>query len=251
MAACTNLKAPAWDRRRTLSWAAVGMACVAAGLGGCAHSNSKVSLEARRVTAEALSANRDVAHLYLAVGAPILVSTGRNAWKGVVPIHSRLLTSTVQVPVSVLSDGQRVVVEGLDPGRLIRQLVRADRTPGISASDAWLRSAPPKFTPLKTTVGACFTTPVMRVTTRLTDEGRPVPGSGSALVFANGAYQTRYRQDPAMDAARPGDNVTLCVAARDSSCGPAAVRGNTYDAYDHRTQDIWRAPDSEHGCSGA
>jgi hypothetical protein len=190
-------------------------------------------------------------HLYITVGKPVLVSTGRHTWKGGIPVHSGLIASSVRVPISVLSDGKRIVVEGLHPSILARKLVEADQVPSVSDSKVWLQPHPPKFSPFSIPAGTCFTTPVMQVTTRLTDGGLPVPGSGSALVFADGAYQVLYRQDAAMNAALPGDNVTLCVKARDPTCSADSGRGNTYDAYDHRTHDVWRAPDSEHACAGA
>ncbi|HEY5411465.1 MAG TPA: hypothetical protein VIJ94_12145, partial [Caulobacteraceae bacterium] len=45
-------------------------------------------------------------------------------------------------------------------------------------------------------VGQCFRTRVERVTTRLEDNGRPVPDSGSAIELADGHDNDSYEQLP-------------------------------------------------------
>ena len=221
-------------------------------LAACSPSNATVTRSAQQIVRRLLRSRSSDAHLYLVVGAPVLVSTGHNTWQGTIPVKSRLITSTVQVPVRVLSDGERVVVEGLRPRELIVQLVHSDETPPVSSSDAWTASKPPRFRPASVPVGDCFTTSVMRVTTRLAyTNGAPVRGSGSALIYSDGVYQVRYAQVAAMDGSRPGDSVTLCVRSHDRTCRSSSWRGNDYDAYDHRTEAAWQASDSEHSCAGA
>lgn len=237
---------------RVLGYLPALLAGCAALLAGCAPSNATVTRSAQLLVRRLLQSRAPDARLYLAVGAPVLVSTGRNTWQGTVPVKSRLITSTVQVPLRVLSDGDRVVVEGIRPRELIVQLVRADRTPAASSSDAWMATKPPRFRAASVHVGECFTTSVMRVTTRLAyTNGAPFRGSGSALIYSDGVYQVRYAQVPGMDESHPGDSVTLCVHSHDPTCRSSSWRGNDYDAYDHRTGDIWRASDSEHSCAGA
>ena len=60
---------------------------------------------------------------------------------------------------------------------------------------------------LPTKVGQCVDTTVKSVEERLEDgaTNKPVPGSGSAISFANGGYQVSYEQMPAVDASRAGD----------------------------------------------
>ncbi len=77
-------------------------------------------------------------------------------------------------------------------------------------------------TPRPEHVGQCFLTRVKRVETRLEDNGRPVPDSGSAIELADGRYNVSYDQVSAMDRSRPGDPVRLCVVP----C-PATVRTAT------------------------
>ena len=99
--------------------------------------------------------------------------------------------------------------------------------------------------------GECFTTRVKRVETRLEDNGRPVAGSGSAIVLADGHYNVSYDQLPGIDRSRPGDPVRLCVVAVPRHCPAGDNRGITYRGKNLRTGLSWRAPDAEHMCGGA
>jgi hypothetical protein len=101
--------------------------------------------------------------------------------------------------------------------------------------------------PLPTRVGACSTTTVKRIETRL--EG--MPNSGSAISYANGGYQVSYETMPAMKASRPGDQVRLCLVSIPKHCPPGDARGRIYRATNLRSRRTWTAPDAEHGCGGA
>jgi hypothetical protein len=106
---------------------------------------------------------------------------------------------------------------------------------------------------LPTKVGQCVDTTVKGVEERLEDgaTNKPVPGSGSAISFANGGYQVSYEQVPAVDSSRAGDPIRLCLAAIPQGCPPGDNRGREYKATNLRTQKSWRLPDSEHSCGGA
>ncbi len=99
--------------------------------------------------------------------------------------------------------------------------------------------------------GECFKTRVGRITNRLEDQGRPVAGSGSAIVLADGHYNVSYDQLPAIDRSRPGDPVRLCVLSVPHHCPPNDNRGITYRGRNLRTGLSWRATDAEHFCGGA
>jgi hypothetical protein len=106
---------------------------------------------------------------------------------------------------------------------------------------------------LPTKVGQCVDTTVKSVGNRLEDgaTNKPVPGSGSAISFANGGYQVSYDQMPAVDSSRPGDAIRLCLAAIPQGCPPGDNRGREYKTTNLRTHRSWRLLDSEHSCGGA
>ena len=100
-------------------------------------------------------------------------------------------------------------------------------------------------------LGQCFSTRVKRVETRLEDDGRPVPDSGSAIELADGHYNVSYEQVRAIDRARAGDPVRLCVTALPGHCPSGDTRGISYRGKDLRTGRSWKAADAEHMCGGA
>ena len=106
---------------------------------------------------------------------------------------------------------------------------------------------------LPTKVGQCVDTTVKSVGNRLEDgaTNKPVPGSGSAISFANGGYQVSYEQEPVVDSSRPGDPARMCLASIPQNCPPGDNRGREYKTTNLRTHRSWRLPDSEHGCGGA
>ncbi|HEY5070522.1 MAG TPA: hypothetical protein VII63_00680 [Caulobacteraceae bacterium] len=102
-------------------------------------------------------------------------------------------------------------------------------------------------------VGQCVATRIAQVTTRLQDgpSGRPMPGSGSAVRFANGGYQVSYDTIPAVERSRRGDPVRMCLVSVPRDCPPGDTRGGEYATTNLRTGQSWRLPDSEHSCGGA
>jgi len=107
--------------------------------------------------------------------------------------------------------------------------------------------------PLPTKVGQCTNTTIKDVTTRLQDGPtyKPIPGSGSAVDFANGGYQVSYDTIAAITQSRAGDPVTMCLVSLPKGCPPGDKRGITYKTTNLRTRGTWTLPDSEHMCGGA
>src|ERR1700680_138629 len=90
---------------------------------------------------------------------------------------------------------------------------------GIAAAD-----------PLPTQIGQCTNTTIKNVTTRLQDgaTNKPIPGSGSAVDFANGGYQVSYDTIDAITQSHAGDPVTMCLVSIPKGCPPGDKRGLTY-----------------------
>jgi len=107
--------------------------------------------------------------------------------------------------------------------------------------------------PLPTKVGQCTNTTIKDVTTRLEDgaTNKPIPGSGSAVNFANGGYQVSYDTIAAITQSRAGDPVTMCLVSLPQNCPPGDNRGITYKTTNLRTHGTWTLPDAEHMCGGA
>jgi len=108
--------------------------------------------------------------------------------------------------------------------------------------------APPRLA-----VGTCVRTTIREVSQRLEDgtTHRPMPGSGSAVEFANGLYQVSYDQVPEVNRSRRGDPVFVCLMRLPQHCPPGDVRGKLYTTTNLRTEESWTLPDAEHGCGGA
>jgi hypothetical protein len=83
------------------------------------------------------------------------------------------------------------------------------------------------------------------------ESGQMTPGSGSAIVFANGGYQVSYEQEAAVDRSRPGDPVRICLVSIPKDCPPGDDRGRVYKTTNLRTHGSWTLPDAEHMCGGA
>ena len=107
--------------------------------------------------------------------------------------------------------------------------------------------------PLPTQIGQCTNTTIKDVTTRLQDgaTNKPIPGSGSAVDFANGGYQVSYDTIAAITQSHAGDPVTMCLVSIPKGCPPGDKRGITYKTTNLRTHGTWTLPDSEHMCGGA
>jgi hypothetical protein len=107
--------------------------------------------------------------------------------------------------------------------------------------------------PLPRQVGQCSETTIRKIETRLVDgtTGKPIAGSGSAVVFANHGYQVSYDEEPAIENSRRGDRVRICLDKLPENCPPGDARGRVYTTTNLRTGQSWTLPDSEHSCGGA
>jgi hypothetical protein len=129
----------------------------------------------------------------------------------------------------------------------------AARWASLSAIGIGLVAATAAAGSLPTIPGTCARTVVTVVGQRLSDgpSGPPIPGSGSAVNFANGGYQVSYDEIEAVNLARANDPVVLCLVRLPSNCPPGDERGKIYATVDLRTLLFWVLPDSEHACGGA
>lgn len=118
---------------------------------------------------------------------------------------------------------------------------------------ALLAGSPAVADQLPTRVGACVVTTIETIETRLMDDGtkQPIPGSGSAVRFANGGYQVSYDTVPAIEASQKGDRVRMCFIHRPVDCPKGDNRGKMYRTTNLRTKGSWMLPDAEHSCGGA
>ena len=107
--------------------------------------------------------------------------------------------------------------------------------------------------PLPAREGTCVYTRIARLEQRLQEgeNGPFLPGSGSAVVFADRGYQVSYDEVPAVEHSRVGDPVLLCLVRIPHSCPPGDKRGRWYTTTNLRTMESWTMMDSEHTCGGA
>ncbi len=106
---------------------------------------------------------------------------------------------------------------------------------------------------LPTKVGDCVATTITAIETRLQDDmtHEPVPGSGSAVRFANGGYQVSYDTIPEIDESKQGDKARMCLVSTPQGCPKGDERGKIYRTTNLRTKKSWKLPNSEHNCGGA
>jgi hypothetical protein len=99
----------------------------------------------------------------------------------------------------------------------------------------------------------CVKTTITRLEHRLENgmNGPFVPGSGSAVRFANGLYQVSYDELEAVQRSRTGDPVFMCLVRIPRDCPPGDDRGRVYTTTNLRTLGSWTMSDSEHRCGGA
>jgi hypothetical protein len=101
-------------------------------------------------------------------------------------------------------------------------------------------------------LGQCVQTKISWLGSRLeSQDEQPVPGSGSAVQFANGLYQVSYQEEEPVNSSRMGDPVSICLVELPKHCPPGDDRGKTYKTTNLRTQKSWTLADSEHMCGGA
>jgi hypothetical protein len=106
---------------------------------------------------------------------------------------------------------------------------------------------------LPTVVGQCDGTTNTQIGTRLTDgsTGNPIPGTGSAIWYADGGYQVSYDTVQGIADSQIGDHVNLCLVSIPTNCPIGDNRGRVYQATNLRTGENWEASDAEHSCGGA
>ena len=106
---------------------------------------------------------------------------------------------------------------------------------------------------LPTREGTCVRSKIAAVEQRLRDgpNGPFIPGSGSAVRFANGGYQVAYAELEAVQNSRTGDHVFICLIRIPPGCPAGDARGRVYTTTNLRTLESWTMPDSEHQCGGA
>jgi hypothetical protein len=130
----------------------------------------------------------------------------------------------------------------------VRRLAAAAAVALLLASSVAVVAAP-----LPAAVGQCSETRIAKIGERLEDgvTGRPMPGSGSAVTFANRGYQVSYDEEPAIQRSRRGDPVRICLVKLPQNCPRGDNRGRIYTTTNLRTGESWTLPDSEHSCGGA
>jgi hypothetical protein len=106
---------------------------------------------------------------------------------------------------------------------------------------------------LPAAVGHCSESTIAKIGERLEDgqTGKPVPGSGSAVSFANRGYQVSYEEEPAIQHSKVGDRVLICLVKLPENCPPGDHRGRIYTTTNLRILESWTLPDAEHSCGGA
>jgi len=114
-------------------------------------------------------------------------------------------------------------------------------------------TAPAQAGGLPERIGQCVKTSIKSVETRLVDgaTNKPIPGSGSAVSFANGGYQVSYDTVPAIVHSKAGDRVRMCLVSIPQHCPKGDGRGRIYHTTNLRTHKSWTLRDAEHMCGGA
>ena len=118
---------------------------------------------------------------------------------------------------------------------------------------AMLVAAPALAENMPKHVGECVETKVQKIGSRLEDgsTGKPMPGTGSTVDFANGGYQVSYDQVSEVDKSLRGDSVKICLVSIPKHCPPGDKRGRVYKTTNLRSHESWTLPDAEHSCGGA
>jgi hypothetical protein len=127
----------------------------------------------------------------------------------------------------------------------------------VMAGSLLLAAAPPPApqtaTAAPTLVGQCVRAKIVSKGQRLMDArtSLPIRGSGSLVRFSNLIEQVSYDEVPAIERARIGDRVRMCLVQLPADCPAGDDRGKVYRTTDLRTGRAWTLPDSEHSCGGA
>jgi hypothetical protein len=106
--------------------------------------------------------------------------------------------------------------------------------------------------PLPKRLGACAKTSIKSIETRLIDavKNKPIPGTGSAVRFANDGYQVAYDNVPAIEQSKKGDHVRICLVSIPHNCPRGDERGRVYKTTNLRTNKAWALPDAQRNCGG-
>jgi hypothetical protein len=107
--------------------------------------------------------------------------------------------------------------------------------------------------PLPKRLGSCAKSSIKSIEPRIIDsvKNRPVPGSGSAVRFANDGYQVAYAMVPAIEQSKKGDRVRICLVSIPHNCPRGDERGRVYKTINLRTNKAWALPDAPRTCGGA
>lgn len=77
------------------------------------------------------------------------------------------------------------------------------------------------------------------------------PQSGVYIGYDDGTAQVEYVDIPGIAHSKPGDSVKLCVVELPQNCPPGDTRGIILAGTNLRTNETWKAPNSQHSCGGA
>ena len=123
----------------------------------------------------------------------------------------------------------------------------------VTAAAILLQTGLAAADPLPAKIRQCTNTTIKDIGTRLEDSTtrQPIPGSGSAVDFANGGQQVSYETVAAITRSRAGDPVRMCLVSIPRGCPPGDDRGRIYKTTNLRTRGVWTLPDAEHQCGGA
>jgi hypothetical protein len=97
-------------------------------------------------------------------------------------------------------------------------------------------------------LGECVNTQISWLGSRLeAQDEQPVPGSGSAVQFADGLYQVSRKEEAPIQSSQMGDPVSICRVALPKNC-PPNVQGKIYKTTNLRLKASWTLADSDHVC---
>jgi uncharacterized protein len=105
-------------------------------------------------------------------------------------------------------------------------------------------------------LGHCTRTKIISITGRFGETLKwPHPKdeivSGTAVRYANGAYQVSYNYEEEVARSHVGDDVLLCLSTIPRHCPPGDDRGRLYSATTIEAHRSWIMSDSQHICGGA
>lgn len=136
-------------------------------------------------------------------------------------------------------------------GGLAEERTKAPDVPGSAQKP----SQKPRSSGMPQTVGTCARTTITEITDRfggaIAGPGRADAATGTAVSYANGGYQISYSRVAALEHAKIGDAVMVCLISVPTGCPKGDERGRVYTTTNLRSGDVWSMPDSQHLCGGA